>query len=124
MIQIGKIIFNTLKNKAGLVGEKIYPIVAPEATPLPFVVYERLSGDSVYSKDGLAYDEPVVTFYILSSTYEDAVNKAQIVRDTFELKEVTYSGMTINGGVLDGISEEWNGETYIQKIVMRMKVYK
>lgn len=124
MITIGRILFNTLKDVTGLAGKNIFPIVAPENTSLPFIIYERKGGDTFYTKDGLAYDAPVVTLWILSSTYEDSVNKAEIIRNLFERTTIVYNGKTISGGELEGIDEDFNGEAFIQKLVFKFKLHK
>lgn len=48
-------IYATLKNDAGvtaLVSSRIYPVVMPEGTALPAVVYQRISTNPVASLDG------------------------------------------------------------------------
>jgi len=54
MITTGKSIYDLLSadtSIAAAVGAKIYPLVAPEGTNLPFIIYER-SYNNNYTKDG------------------------------------------------------------------------
>lgn len=42
-------IYTTL---APLVGNRVFPLVAPEGTQLPFIVYQRVSGEAAQFMDG------------------------------------------------------------------------
>lgn len=121
MISIGKLIYNTITNVPNLVGLAIYPIVAPEKTELPFIVFERDSVNPLYTKDGLVGNETGVTIYVLSNDYTQSVDFADKVRLAFERKKISYSGITVNGCDLISCDEAFNDYAYIQKLTFQFK---
>ena len=66
---------------AGMVGQRIYPLVAPAKAALPAIVYQRISGMRVATHDGpseLAH--PRIQFACIGTTYAGAKNLANAVR--------------------------------------------
>ena len=116
MITIGKIIYNTLTTA----GVKAFPIVAPEQTTLPFVVFER-SFTAEYTKDGRAYNDNTVSIYILSEDYQETINIASTVDNAFDGLNGNYDGLQIFNTRLHNCEEVYNNGTYIQKLVYEMK---
>lgn len=119
MIQYSKVIYNALRNKAGLVGEKIFPIIAPEETQYPFIVFERGGGNGNYTKDGLTNDSVNFTLWVLTTAYDTGIDMAEIVRNTFEKKTVVFQTLTLSNSELESCTEEFDGEAYIQKLTFK-----
>jgi uncharacterized protein DUF3168 len=74
--------------------ESIYPMRAPEGVALPFLVYHKVSGHSVHSKDGdmnLAYPHFQITCW--AKEYQDAKAVQAAVRTALN----GYAGPTLEG---------------------------
>lgn len=74
--------------------QSIFPMRAPEGASLPFVVFHKVSGRSVHSKDGdmnLAY--PMFQFTAWAKEYEDAKAVQTAIRNALN----AYVGPTLQG---------------------------
>lgn len=74
--------------------ESIFPMRAPEAAALPFLVFHKVSGHSVHSKDGdmnLAYPHFQITCW--AKEYKDAKAVQAAVRTALN----SYAGPTLQG---------------------------
>jgi hypothetical protein len=120
MIAVGKLIYNVLKNKTGLAGEKIYPLIAPSNITNPYIIYARRSIPS-YTKDGLLYDLDTVDFTICTNDYMEGVEMAQIIRDTFENKSINNSGITVIDGIMVDSDEGYNDDSFLQTLTFNLK---
>ena len=121
MIAIGKLLNYVLSNISGLTVTGIYPIIAPEKTELPFIVFERDSVNPLYTKDGLVGNETGVTIYLLSNDYTQSIDFADKIRLAFERQKISYSGITVNGCDLISCDEAFNDYAYIQKLTFQFK---
>lgn len=61
---------------AGLVGVKIFPSVAPEGTPSPFIIYERDSYDTSSTKMGVFREEAELVFEVVTDDYDTGLQIA------------------------------------------------
>lgn len=107
MITTGKSIYSILTANASitaLVGTKIYPLVIPEGTTLPCIVYER-SYENKYTKDGLAYSNSTVNITIISDNY----------KKTIEISEAAFTALNMyRGGNIQSITLDSGNETYAE----------
>jgi hypothetical protein len=83
-------IYNTLMANAALValvGDRIYPVIAPQDVAEPFVVYERLPTEMEYTQDGLA-DLQTARFRFTSSAmlYANCVSTDAAIRNALNVK--------------------------------------
>jgi len=116
MIEIGKII-----NKVLIDNDLVcYPIVAPENTALPVIVYER-TFDAEQTKDGRSIDNNSIDIYILSEDYKESITIA---------KQIEGLISTVKGEILDAFvfkskliagAEMYVDGVYIQKITFEIK---
>jgi len=121
MISIGTFINSVLKNIPGLVGDNVFPIIAPEKTSLPFIVYNRDSIDPQYSNDGLSGNEVTETIYILSDDYSQSVDLAEKVRFAFETKKASFNSIIVKNCILLDTDEAYNDYAFIQKLTFKFK---
>jgi hypothetical protein len=122
MIYAGDILFNGLRNVEGLVGDRIFPIIAPEKTPAPFIVYRRVSGRGEYTKDLLAYDETNIELTVVTATYEEGRTRAKKLRDIIEKERLVYATSILYSAEVVDSSEDFDGEEYSQRLVFKCKV--
>lgn len=92
----------------GLVGQRVYPMVAPPNGTLPAIVYQKISGVRVQSHDGpTGLARPRFQFACMAATYTAAKGLANAVRACLD----GYSGTT------DGV------RTFVALLQMEMDVY-
>lgn len=92
-----------------LVGTKVYPVMAPASTALPFITYRRGGIQRQQTLQNPA-GVPRVTFdvQVYAATYEDAREVADAVRKTLD----GYAG-TIDNTVVDQVSLENEADDFV-----------
>ena len=66
------------------VGTNIYPVIAPEGTKGPFILYQRDKYKKSYSKMGVYEEECHVLITIVADDYDTAIALAFLVDDTLQ----------------------------------------
>ena len=118
-LEISKHIYSALTTSAELtkaIGNKIYPIATKNEVPFPFIVYERDSVTPRYDKSGASVTDSVVNVYVLSESYTEALDIAEMVIDALERKEAVYDNFEVIGAVMQGASESYTANTFVQQI--------
>ena len=116
---VSKHIYSALTASAELnkaVGKKIYPIATKNEVPFPFIVYERDSVTPRYDKSGASVTDSVVNVYILSESYTQAIDIAEMVIDALERKDAIYDNFEVIGAVMQGASENYTANTFVQQV--------
>jgi len=122
-IKLGAAIYSILLSSSILTGytsNKVYPLIIPENTQLPCVVYER-NGDFEYTRDGVGVATSVIDITILSEDYTECINITQAVYDVLQLYKGIVSGINILDTRLIGLSETYAENAYIQKLTFSIK---
>lgn len=115
MIDIGKIVYKTLKDN----NIESYPIVLPENTALPAVIYER-SFSINNTKDGRGIDNNSVDVYIMSEDYKESVTLSlQIVEWITSIKGTVLETRVYDSNLIAG-AELYNSGVYIQKLTFEI----
>ena len=121
-ILIGKTIFKLLSDSAELkkyVNKKIYPLIADDGVTYPFIIYYRTSIRNIVCKDGYYEDEVGFSILVVSNSYIESLEIANIVRSIFEKNKLTD---TIYNCKVEDIDEDYNNNAYIQEIDFTCKV--
>ena len=116
---ISKHIYSALTTSAELtkaIGNKIYPIATKNEVPFPFIVYERDSVTPRYDKSGASVTDSVVNVYILSESYTESIDIAEMVIAALERKEAVYDNFQVIGATMQGASESYTANTFVQQI--------
>jgi hypothetical protein len=122
---IGLAVYDILSNdpaiieKVGLDAEgdvKIYPIAAPDDVINPFVVYERKQLPPVYTKDGVQSDNSLIIINVCDDSHLKAIEIANLIRQSLELKRGVFSGVTINQSRLGECTEDYGVDNFIQTL--------
>jgi hypothetical protein len=96
---VGRGVRNILANTSevfDIVGNKIYPEIAPQHIDFPYVVYSIVSNSPSNTKeDNGEVDEANVELYCFHSTYSDAVELGVEVRAALDRKNGTFSSVKI-----------------------------
>jgi hypothetical protein len=122
-IKVGKALYAILTGSTAVknvVASKIYPIVIPENTSLPVIVYER-SGDVEYTRDGSGFFNDVVDITILSEDYTECIDLTDAVYNALNMYKGTAGSVQIIDSRLTNVSETFAENSYIQKLTFAIK---
>lgn len=115
-------IYATLTNDAGIakaVGKKIYPIVTKNEVKFPFIVYEKENVIPVYNKVTCLAVNLDYSIYILSESYSEAVEIAEMVVNCLDKKKAKYAEYEVVNAVVSDVPEDYVSQTYVQQVRMR-----
>jgi len=118
-LNIGQYIFDSLSTT--LEGIKICPIVVEKETPMPFIVYKRLSLIPANSKDGEFEDTARVEVKVVSENYAEGIEIANQIRERIEVESDTFEGMGIES-TLENSNEDYAQNVYTQILIYRIKI--
>lgn len=117
---IGKLIYASLQSNENItdkVGAKVYPIVAPESTTFPFIVYTRSNAYAAnVTKDGWLNDNASFQITVVSDKYDESCEIADEVRDTFENCKISNDDLSIENIRMTSVSEAFSEDTYTQTL--------
>jgi len=125
MINLGKAIYTILSGNTTVysyVNNKIFPLVIPEKTILPCIVYERNS-NCEYTRDGSGIYNSSLDITILSNNYTESINISQVVFNCLNMYKGTISNINIIDSRLTGLNETFAEDCYIQKLTFNIKSY-
>jgi hypothetical protein len=105
-----------------MVGNNIYPVVAPLNTKNPYVVYKRQISVQNDNKDS-RYSMVSIEINVYSNNYQESIKVAELVKNTLENvynKEV--ESFKIKYIVSTSIDEDYNEDYYSQTMYFDCKV--
>lgn len=115
-------ILNTNEEIKKIVGNNIYPVVAPLNTKNPYVVYKRQITTQNDNKDS-RYSIVSIELNVYSNNYQQSIQIAELIKNTLENvynKEV--EGFKIKYIVSTSIDEDYNEDYYSQTMYFDCKV--
>lgn len=93
-----------------MIGEKIFPIVAPTGTEGDFIIYQRDGYKQEYSKMGVVRQIPTVFVNAVSDDYDRSLQLASLIYEALE-GEFDNPNMTIH---LEDSTEDYSDGKYFQ----------
>lgn len=119
-LSISKHIYAALSGSAEIqkaIGKnKIFPIATKNEVPFPFIVYERDGVTPRYDKSGASVTESSVNVYVLSESYTESLEIAEMVISALERKDASYNDFEVIGATMIGASESYTANTFVQQI--------
>lgn len=109
---IGKAVYSILTSSsplAALVGTKFYPVVMPEGTLMPCIVWQ-INGTPEYTKSSSPADMTNVTFTVFAEDYDGAVGIFLVLRTEMENVRGVFNGVTVAGGRVTNYSDGYDRE--------------
>lgn len=103
---------------SALVGNKIFPIVAPNGTPGNYIVYQRDGYKEQGTKTGVAWRQPFVILACVSSNYRESQQIASSACDCL-CGEFRDPYMRI---ALEDSTEDYDGKKYVQALKFSITV--
>lgn len=97
-----------------IVGERIYPGIAPEGTTGTFVIYERDSYEVDTSKFGIYKQEANIAYQIVSDTYDEGQALAVLILENLQGR---HDGLQFD--VIDS-SEYYEEKKYRQILLFKI----
>lgn len=104
------------------VGMNIYPIATKSEVKFPFIVYERENVVTRYDKSGPSSADIDESIYVLSESYSESEEIAQLVIDRLERQNAKYEDFEVIGAVVNDVPENYISQTYVQQIRMRFTI--
>ena len=119
-ILIGKLIYSTIQSSnkvTASLGDRVYPLVAPIDTDLPFAVYTKSNAyPSISTKDGWLGDNVSFQISIVTDTYIEGAELANAIRDLFENCRISNDELAIENIRMTSCTELFNEDTFIQTL--------
>lgn len=123
---IGKVIYKMLSQDSvlqGLVGDKIYPIVAENSTTFPYIVYFRTAIQNLgITKDGYIEDLCNYSIIVVSNDYEQSLEIANNVRRVMQGLKIDAEFITIYNNKLISAEENYSDDAFVQRLNFECKV--
>lgn len=102
------------------VGEDIYPVVAPEGTVGPFILYQRDKYKRDYGKMGLYEEECHLIITVVSDDYDTGIAIANMVDGALSGSITTEEGCKFDATLYDS-TEGFDDNKYFEQLVFSIK---
>lgn len=125
VLSAGILIKGILEADKDLVGVGIYPILAPEDSEMPSIIYRRSDLDSTSVKTGAPADSTYIEIEIWTDDYEVGINIAEKVRKALEGKQVVepWKGLTMRSSQLVNAYENGTEDSlFVQYLKFKIKI--
>lgn len=123
-MKTGAKIYSILSQNAettGYLGTKIYPLILPQETKLPALVFKR-SFDKEHSKDRLGLTNVTVEITILDTDYARSINICDAVHNALlAVSDSDIKAIRLMSGD-EAVIDDSKGDTYLQMLVYDLKV--
>ena len=100
----------------------IYPIIANQNTPFPYIVMQRTGIISKYSKGGFCEDSLEIEIITVSNDYSQSIEIAQLIRETLDGKRYRSEEIWFDDIQLQSATEEFVDNAYIQRLSFSMNI--
>lgn len=100
----------------------IYPLVAPEGTEYPFIIFSRDNVIPQYTKSFMGGWENsiIISVRVYSNDYSQSINIANIVRNALEWQEVDNQDIKIHPIELQSCYETFNDDGFCQTLTFNV----
>lgn len=127
----------TIISCAGLIGEilteygdlariakKIYPVIAPNQVPCPYVVYRRANILTRPDKTPGHADSATIEVLCCAKTYAESVQLAETVREALDgVQAVSDDGLlNMRSCLLEDATEVYDTDTYVQTLRFTVRI--
>lgn len=103
------------------VGENIYPIIAPEGTKDPFILYQRDKYKKSYTKMGVYEEECHLTITVVADDYDKAIYLAYLIDNAVQgTHSNPETGCVITAELYDS-TEGFDDNKYFENLIYAIK---
>lgn len=105
------------------VGDRIYPIVIPEGSNYPFIMFEDYGSGPETTKDGTCEDNASCNIAIVAKNYNEAVTVANKTRYVLEGKLARYDDFEVTECNLESWSKNYDADlpAYVVRLTLNFK---
>ena len=103
-----------------LVGTDIFPVIAPEGTTDPFILYQRDKYKKTFSKMGMVEEECHIILTIVAADYDTAVYIAALVDSLLQGGHTNEKGCNLTIELFDS-GEGFDDKKYFETLVYSIK---
>lgn len=98
---------------AALIGDRVYPVAAPQTSANPFVTYRRVPGEVLYTHEGeSSIQKAFFQISAVAQEYETTITLAEAIRAGLSGKTALGDGsVRLNGIFFKDPEDSWNQET-------------
>lgn len=125
-VEVGRIIKLLLMQNAevtDLIGKKIFPIVAPEKTDYPFLIYGRTGVSPAYTKDRKSISDTVrVGLTVACAEYEQSVDIVEAVFKVLQRCSGAFDGVEIDDIRMVNSDEDFQDDCFMQNIEFEVDI--
>ena len=115
-------ILNSNEEIKKVVGNNIYPVVAPLNTKNPYIVFKRQINTQTDNKDS-RYSIVTIELTIYSNNYQQSIQIAELCKNTLEdIYNKEVEGFKIKYIASTSIDEDYNEDYYSQTMYFDCKV--
>lgn len=114
MINIGKVVYTLLTGTTitNYVGNKIFPIVCPQNTTLPYITYDRSFSNEKVSN----ISNSTININVFSDDYKESIDITLAVDDIFNGYSGELNNITINDTFLVSGEDNLFGDIFVQTV--------
>lgn len=123
MIDFGKVIYTILSGSSELnnsVENRIYPLVLPENTVLPAIMYER-NGSIDYDAQGAYLYNYSITINVLSNSYSESIKLSNIINNIMSNYSENVNNYIVCSSHLSNVNELFEGDVIVQQLTYSIK---
>lgn len=125
---VNKAVYHILSNDAELIAlvNGVFPLVMPEETQAPCLVFTMEGGSVYYDKGGVVLDEDDVSVLMFAKSYPDVIDIAIAARTALEGARGDKNGIHVQSSRVSRKEEGYDieSDTYFQKITFKIKTIK
>jgi hypothetical protein len=129
-LNIGEAIYSVLASTAAVtakVGQRIFPLVAPEGTQFPYVVYSCMSMSAARDKDSFFYQQLVTEgIVVCTDEYKEGVDIAMAILEAlqFDDREIAVGDGTLSvlESRFDTRTEDYVNNVFVQGLTFNLKL--
>lgn len=101
---------------AALLGDRLYPLVLPQAGGLPAATWQRIGADIEYDLDGPAgLERPLVQIDCWAASFADARGLAGAIREVLHGYSGPMGDLTVQRVVIEREADEYEAETQLYR---------
>jgi hypothetical protein len=123
--ETGAAVYDILVSDAGvsgIVGNRIFPLVAKNATTFPFIAYRRSSVSTGNTKDGPYRYGVVIDVACVGNDYKQGVDMADAVMNA--LQDKRFARYDIDSVRLGNASEDYPDDAFVQTLEFLISINK
>lgn len=105
---------------AEMVGENIYPLIAPEKTEGDFILYTRAGYQKSWTKMGVVEDDCRIIITAIADDYDNAVLLAALIDNTLTGYHSNDDGVKFTANLVDS-TEIFEDNKYIETLTFAIK---